>query len=146
MDVQRRAIAASLLALVLTFGPASARAADPVVELRFSELYVDDFSIAFSDKLKSLAGKRVEVRGFMAPPLKADGNFIVLTRSPVEVCPFCAAVTDWPIDILAVYLLEDAVHVSAKVAVVGTLDIGAKTDAQLGFVSLIRLENATLLR
>ncbi len=114
--------------------------------LKFSDLYVDDFSVTFSEKLKSLSGKRVEIEGYLAPPLKPEGNFVVLTRYPVDVCPFCAAEADWPIDIVAVYLREEAAHIATKVRVIGTLDIGTKLDEKLGFVSLIRLQNASLLR
>ena len=128
--------------LLLLSAPAAAQTAS----LKFSEFYVDDFSVTYSDKLKALAGQRVAVEGFMAPPLKAEGNFVVLTRYPVDVCPFCAAEADWPIDILAVYLREEVAHVATKVRVVGTLDIGSKIDTKLGFVSLIRLQNASLVR
>lgn len=50
-----------------------AKAADPVL-LGFDEMYgpASVLGITFSDKLKSLNGKLTSVRGFMAPPLKAD--------------------------------------------------------------------------
>lgn len=131
-----------LAAALIPMAPAGAADA----ELTFAEFYVDDFSITFSEKLKALNGQRVVVRGYMAPPLKPEGDFLVLTRYPVEICPFCANAEDWPIDILAVYLRRDAPHTSAKVAVTGTLDIGLKMDERLGFASLIRLENATVAR
>lgn len=40
----------------------------------------------------------------MAPPLKAEAAFFVLTREPVALCPFCQSDTDWPDNILVVYL------------------------------------------
>ena len=141
MENALRALLVAILTLLSL--PAAAQAA---TSLKFSEFYVDDFSIAFSEKLKALDGKRVEVEGFMAPPLKPEGSFLVLTRYPVDVCPFCAAEADWPIDILAVYLREEVAHVATKVRVAGTLDIGTKIDAKLGFVSLTRLQNATVVR
>lgn len=63
-----------------------AKAADPVL-LGFDEMYgpASVLGITFSDKLKSLNGKLTSVRGFMAPPLKADAKFLVLTRSPVNL-------------------------------------------------------------
>ena len=40
----------------------------------------------------------------MAPPLKAEAAFFVLTREPVALCPFCQSDADWPDNILVVYL------------------------------------------
>ena len=44
--------------------------------------------------------------GFMAPPLKAESKFLVLTRMPMGVCPFCELAADWPSDIVVVYTEE----------------------------------------
>ena len=59
--------------------------------------------LSFSDLAQELAGERVAVQGFMAPPLKAEAHFFVLTKTPMAVCPFCETEADWPDDILAVY-------------------------------------------
>ena len=40
----------------------------------------------------------------MAPPLKAEAAFFVLTREPVARRPFCQSDADWPDNILVVYL------------------------------------------
>ena len=55
-------------------------------------------------KLKALAGHRVRMQGFMAPPLKAEAKFFVLTERPMALCPFCSSDADWPPDIVVVYL------------------------------------------
>ena len=73
--------AASLLALTLT----SARGADG--PLRMRDLYNKD--LTFSDLARELEGRRIAVQGFMAPPLKAESQFFVLTKRPMAVCPFC---------------------------------------------------------
>ena len=82
----------------------TAKAATP--ELSFDELYSGGgvLGLQFSDKVKGLSGQRITIRGFMAPPLKAEAAFFVLTREPVALCPFCQSDADWPDNILVVYL------------------------------------------
>lgn len=116
-------------------------------DLKFSELY-KSFGIRgleFSDKLVALAGQRVTLKGFMAPPLKPETNFFVLTREPVALCPFCSSDAEWPVDIVVVYLAGSATPTafSSAIAVTGTLEVGSKTDAATGFVSQIRLIDAS---
>ena len=55
----------------------TAKAATP--ELSFDELYSGGgvLGLQFSDKVKNLAGQRITIRGFMAPPLKAEAAFFV---------------------------------------------------------------------
>ena len=69
--------------------------------LRMRDLYKADLS--FSDLALELEGQRVEMTGYMAPPLKADSKFFVLTKRPMAVCPFCETEAEWPDDILAIY-------------------------------------------
>ena len=74
----------------------TAKAATP--ELSFDELYSGGgvLGLQFSDKVEGLSGQRVIIKGFMAPPLKAEAAFFVLTREPVALCPFCQSDADWP--------------------------------------------------
>src|SRR6478752_3151728 len=50
--------------------------------LTFDELYgkVSVLGLEFSEKVKKLNGRDVAMRGFMAPPLKAEAAFFVLTE------------------------------------------------------------------
>ena len=82
----------------------TAKAATP--KLSFDELYSGGgvLGLQFSDKVKGLSGQRVTIKGFMAPPLKAEAAFFALTREPVALCPFCQSDADWPDNILVVYL------------------------------------------
>ena len=123
---------------------AAAVAADPT--LAFSEIYksVGVLGMQFSDKLLSLKGKRISIKGFMAPPLKAEASFFVLTREPVALCPFCNSDSDWPADILVVYLGSDQEFVqnSQPIEVSGVLEVGPESDPQTGFYSRLRLTSA----
>jgi hypothetical protein len=115
--------------------------------LSFTEFY-KSFGVLgyeFSDRVKSLGGKRVVVRGYMAPPLKPESPFFVLTREPLAICPFCDSDASWPSDILVIYLARASAMVSADVrlAVEGQLEIGAWTDPESGFVSQLRLRDAS---
>ena len=114
--------------------------------LRFAELYgkVSVLGLTFSDKVRSLAGRPVGMRGFMAPPLKPEARFFVLTEVPMSICPFCSSDADWPDDIVVVYLeaAQTFVQANAQIEVSGTLEVGSWIDPETGFVSLLRLIHA----
>ena len=98
----------------------------------------------FSDRVTVLRGKPVRMVGYMAPPLKPESRFFVLTREPLAICPFCQSDADWPVDIVVVFMKNETAMVSAgrKVVVAGRLEIGSATDADTGFVSQIRIADA----
>lgn len=116
------------------------------VTLDFDGLYgsFSPLGLAFSDTVKENVGNTVRIEGFMAPPLKAEAQFFVLTKMPMSVCPFCASDTDWPADIMVVYLnkRQTFVDFNQRISVEGTLDIGSWTDPDTGFVSQLRLRDA----
>lgn len=99
----------------------------------------------FSDRVTALRGQEVRITGYMAPPLKPESHFFVLTREPLAICPFCQSDADWPVDIVVVFMKNETAMVSAgrKVVVTGRLEIGSATDAETGFVSQIRVTHAT---
>ncbi|TFF20584.1 hypothetical protein E3C22_16915 [Jiella endophytica] len=138
---RRQFLAAAGAALLL---PAGARAEDGPVRMR--DLYNKDLS--FSDYAKAMEGRRIAVQGFMAPPLKAESTFFVLTKRPMAVCPFCESEAEWPDDILAVYASRviDTVPFNVKIVTSGTLELGTYEDPDLGFVSRVRLSNAVYER
>jgi hypothetical protein len=122
-----------------------ARAADePALKLR--DLYNKDLS--FSEKALAARGTRVSIAGFMAPPLKADSVFFVLTKMPMAVCPFCEPGMPWPDDILAVYAkrVVDVIPFNVPIVVTGVLELGDAVDPELGFYSKVRLVDATFER
>jgi hypothetical protein len=114
--------------------------------LTFAELYRAQTvrGLELSEKSRALAGKPVQMLGYMAPPLKPQVEFFVLTRAPVALCPFCNSDADWPSDIVVVYPRDRAgwTQDGLPVAVSGILELGAKADARTGFVSLVRIVDA----
>lgn len=114
--------------------------------LAFDELYgeVSVLGLSFSDKLKSLEGETVRMEGFMAPPLKAEAKFFVLTERPMALCPFCSSDADWPADIVVIYLdrAQTFEQANALIEVTGTLELGSWTDPETGFVSQVRITDA----
>lgn len=100
---------------------------------------------AISELAKSSVGKRISVDGYMAPPLKAESRFFVLTRRPMSVCPFCETEAEWPNDILAVYTkrIVDVVPYNVKIVASGVLELGAYKDPETGFLSMVRLSDAS---
>lgn len=124
--------------------PRGAAASDKPLKLR--TLYNKDRS--FSDLARSLEGERISVDGYMAPPLKADSRFFVLTKIPMAVCPFCETEAEWPRDILAIYT-KRTVEVEAfnrKIVTSGVLELGTFKDPDTGFVSRVRLIDAVYRR
>ena len=126
-------------ALALSAARAHARDGGTV---RMRDLYNKDLS--FSDYARSVEGERISVSGFMAPPLKAESSFFVLTKRPMAVCPFCESEAEWPDDILAVYTKRtlEVVPFNVRIVASGELALGSYRDPELGFVSRVRLVNA----
>ena len=125
--------------------PGLLRAADgkPDGPLRMRDLYEKDLS--FSPLARALEGERIEVQGFMAPPLRAVSNFFVLTKRAMAVCPFCETSADWPDDILAIHTkrVVEIVPFNVRIEVAGVLELGSETDPETGFVSRVRVVDAT---
>lgn len=132
---------AALAALPLT------RPAHATEPLGFGELYKSFgvLGLEFSDKVKRLNGREVRVKGFMAPPLKAEADFFVLTEIPMSLCPFCSSDADWSDNILVVYLgrKQTFVQYNAPIAAQGVLEYGSWVDPVTGFVSQLRLRSAS---
>jgi hypothetical protein len=127
------------LACLAPFAALPARAAELIT---FADIAAADDQ--YTAKARKLAGKTVEMRGYMAPPLKPEIDFFVLTSLPTAICPFCDAAASWPDDIVLVRLSRPvrALAYDRLLDVSGTLEIGIDTDAATGFVSLVRLRDA----
>ncbi len=134
----RRTFLASTLATPCLTAPA---AADP---LKLRELYQTK-GRGLSELAQQSDGQRLEIEGFMAPPLKAESRFFVLTKMPMAVCPFCETEAEWPNDIIAVYAkrVVEVRPFNVKIVTSGVLELGAYTDPDTGFVSMMRLVDAT---
>jgi len=127
-----------------------ARPAVASERLRFDDLY-SEWSVTglrFSGRAESLAGHPATMVGFMAPPLKAEADFFVLTREPLSMCPFCSSDAEWPPDIVVAYLKREAQPTAPNevIEVTGRLEIGSWTDPASGFVSQARLRDASFRR
>ncbi len=114
------------------------------VAINFKEFY-DGYDmrsgLILSDKLVSLDGRPVVMEGYMAPPLKANLDFFVLTRIRLAICPFCSSDADWPNDIALIYAPEDEIITPTQlpVRVTGHMEVGSSLDYESGMVSLVRI-------
>ena len=144
VDIRRRSMLGTLAALPVFWSVRPALATEP---LGFDELYKSFgvLGLEFSDKVKRLKGQEVRVNGFMAPPLKAEADFFVLTEIPMALCPFCSSDSDWPDNILVVYLgrKQTFVQYNAPINATGVLEFGSWVDPETGFVSQLRLRDAS---
>ncbi|WP_427025439.1 hypothetical protein ACP4J4_05830 [Aureimonas ureilytica] len=143
----RRHVIGSGLATLAALALAPRQALAAIERIVFDDLYgkISVLGLSFSDKAKALAGQSVEMRGFMAPPLKAEAKFFVLTEIPMSLCPFCSSDADWPANIVVVYLREAQTFEQANkvIEVSGRFEIGSWTDPETGFVSLVRIVDAS---
>jgi len=132
--------AAASIAAPSTFAATSALAAVPV--LKMPELYGEGG--ALSKTALEWEGKEVIFQGYMAPPLKPDSKFFVLTTQPMAVCPFCAAITEWPEDIVVIYTKRviNELPFDLRMQAMGKLSLGEWIDPSTGFVSKVRLVDA----
>ena len=113
------------------------------VKLTFGEFY-DGYNVRtgliLSDKLVSLDGQPVVIEGYMAPPLKAELDWFVLTRIQLAYCPFCSTAADWPDDIALVYLADSTIRPTERpMRLYGTLEVGPSIDPETGMLSLVRI-------
>ncbi len=125
---------------VLAVTPSLTWAAEGPLLIR--DLYERDDTL--SDLAKSNEGNRVTFTGFMAPPLKAEASFFVLTKMPMAVCPFCEPDAEWPTDIIAVYTKRTVrvIPFNVRIEVSGILELGRIVDPETGFMSEVRLADA----
>ena len=114
--------------------------------LTFDGLYKSKtvLGLKFADRTLALKGQVVRLRGYMAPPLKPESNFFVLTREPVAICPFCSSDGEWPVDIVVVYASKTVIptNFSERIEAEGLLEVGSFIDPKTGFVSQLRIRDA----
>ncbi len=131
---RRRLIAALSL---LPLAPRMALAAPAT--LKYRDLYVRGRNL--TPEAQALSGQEVTMTGYMAPPLKPEISFFVLTRLPMSTCPFCETEAQWPDDI--VLALTDhpvePVRYTDLIRATGTFETGFETDPETGFMSYLRL-------
>lgn len=137
IGLERRRILGLIAAAIAPVWPSAA-----AERIRIRDLY--GRGAAFSDRALALTDQIVQIQGFMAPPLKPDVNFFVLTKLPMAVCPFCDSELNWPNDIVLVRLRDrqDWVDFNQAIIATGTLALGTEIDEATGFVSRVRLVGA----
>ncbi|MGL4649125.1 MAG: hypothetical protein ACRC1H_06940 [Caldilineaceae bacterium] len=112
----------------------------PIAFDEFYEGYNMRTGLVLSDKLVSLDGQVVQMQGYMAPPLKPELDFFVLTRVRLAYCPFCSTAADWPDDIALVYLMDGTMRTTeSPLRLTGRLEVGPAVDPETGMVSLVRV-------
>lgn len=107
--------------------------------LKFRDLYVKGNDL--TEKAKGLEGSQVDMIGYMAPPLKPEIDFFVLTKLPMSTCPFCESEAQWPDDLVLALTAEpiSVVRYTDLIRVTGRFETGFKKDEETGFVSFVRL-------
>lgn len=115
--------------------------------LGFDEIYasVGVLGHTFSDRLVALDGRRVRMRGFLAPAGHGESPVLVLTREPVAPCSDCGGGHNFPDDAVFVLPAEDAPPAFApgrETEVTGILEHGRLALPGAEAASLVRLRGA----
>jgi hypothetical protein len=142
-ELQRRdflLLGAASLGAALWARPSFAEASDMTMDGLYNGTGDD-----FSDEARTFNGRDVTLKGFMAPPLKPNAKFFVLGTQPMAVCPFCDSSVSWPTNIVLIYTRNPIklVNWDEPITVTGKLDLGVATDKDTGFVSKVRMLDAT---
>ena len=141
MPIGRRTFIAGASASI---GLALTRPAFAQSRIKIRDLYKTQAEFSVETKAFGAPREIITAPGFMAPPLKAEASFFVLTQRPMAVCPFCETSADWPSDIVFVRTRDtvDAVAFNRPIITTGILELGEAKDEETGFVSLVRLVDA----
>ena len=109
------------------------------VTLKFEDIYDKDGNL--SEVISETDKQWVTIEGFMAPVLKAGAKFFVLTKKPLEVCPFCEPDAEWPPDILPVFTKRVVTEVPnwRRIEVTGLMSDEPHIDQGTSFYSKFRL-------
>jgi hypothetical protein len=146
--MDRRTFVRGMAATGAALGAASfaAPAFADTPSLRFRDMYSRGKQL--TEAAAALQGQRISMTGYMAPPLKPEIDFFVLTKLPMATCPFCNDAQDWPNDIVVSYSAEplQIVRFSNLIKVEGRFETGFETDPDTGFVSFVRLMDVTYSR
>lgn len=142
--MDRRRFFAALAGGLATVAAGPSRAEMP--SLRFRDLYGRGRQL--SDMAQGMVGQRITMTGYMAPPLKPEVHFFVLTRMPMATCPFCNDAADWPDDIVLAFMDGpfEFTRYSNLIRVEGRFDTGMHRDEDTGFVSMVRLLDSRYAR
>lgn len=96
MTKLRKSALCVLLLLCLLFGAVSCGTSGEAEKISFKE------TLSY-ETLKSLAGTRVQINGFMATSSPVDGSFFFLMNLPYQSCPFCKPNTNELSNTIEVY-------------------------------------------
>lgn len=102
---------------------------------------------AFSERIASLDGQTVRMRGYLAPAGHGESGVLVLTRSPIAPCADCGGGHDFPDD--AVFVFPQAGELTSfapgrEIAVEGVLEHGSQPVPEAEATSFVRLRDARL--
>lgn len=103
-----------------------------------------DADLRYSATARALDGQRIAVTGFMAPPLKPDARFFILTKQPMRACPFCQDGSTWPDNVLMVLTKRpvDPMPHDQQITAHGVLELGPKLHETAGIFSRMRMVDA----
>ncbi len=145
MSTQRNPWTLLAIVLLLTGGAA----AQAPLEFGTFHARVVEGGLEYADVLLVAEGEVVAIEGFMAPPLKPRIEWFMLTRYPMQTCPYCSDGADWPPDVVLVTTEDgrqlDARPYTERLRIVGRLELGLESDVDAG-LSLIRIVDARVER
>jgi hypothetical protein len=137
-------VAFALSTLLTLLSAAPSRAGASATPLKFDELVAarPGGPLELTDKVKSLAGKRVRIVGFMADMEKLPAGSFFLVPRPLVADESGAGSADLPPNAIRVIVRsargKPLAHIPRALNVVGTLDLGPRDEPD-GLPSFIRI-------
>ncbi len=154
--MERQVVITGLVVSLLLGSFTSAWGGGKLTRIRFGDYFVEkntvvdfvrpNFRLTYTEKLKNLEGKPVELVAYMAPVIPYDRSYFMAIKRPFEECPFCSASFDWAA-CTTVFMKTGhrARFLGGPVRVVGILEIGHKKDIT-GLRSWVRIKEAKVSR
>jgi hypothetical protein len=150
------AVITALLAALLLRAVVAGWAGENPTRIKFGDYFTEkntvvdfirpNFRLTYTEKLKKLRGKPVELVAYMAPIIPYDGSYFMAIKLPFEECPFCSPAFDWAA-CTTVFMKKghQARFLGGPIRVVGILEIGHKKDVT-GLRSWVRIKDAIVSR
>jgi len=108
----------------------------------WSEEYQAEYSVArFGKKVKSLDGKKVQIKGYIIP-VDVLADYYVLSANPYKNCFFCGQAGPESVMDIQFSLPESGLRLDQIITVEGTLRLNSDDILQLNYI----LEDAKVVR
>jgi len=109
--------------------------------IKFSDMYETKNKVKnVSTMLKSLNGKKVQIKGYPAVQSPLDESFVYLNNQPFVTCPFCTIGDITKLEVIPIFMADGSKikYTENAISVIGKLEIAEKVDSE-GYTTQFRI-------